>query len=77
MRFFLLVYDKQAGVLREERSFDACEQARAVDQRRDLMLRYRLDPNIEIALFGSESREDLVKTHSRYFKSLAELARST
>lgn len=75
MKFFVLVYDKRAGLLREHRAFDQAERQRALDERRDLMVRYRLDPNIEVALLGAESYGDLMKTHSRYFKSLAELAR--
>jgi hypothetical protein len=74
MKFFVLVYDKQAGELREEHEFAASDRLRAFEQRQELMLRYRVDPNIEVALLGSESRANLTKTHSRYFKPLQELA---
>lgn len=77
MKYFLLVYDKSAGRLREERAFDATARDRAFSERRDLMLTYRLDPNVEVALLGAESREDLFKTHARYFKSLEELAHAS
>jgi len=75
VKFFLLVYDKRAGTLREEREYPASEKARAFEERRDLMLQHRLDPNVEVALLGAESRDSLIRTHSRYFKTLQELAR--
>lgn len=77
MKYFLLVYDKSAGRLCEERAFESAERARAVSERHELMLTYRLDPNIEIALLGADSHDDLLKTHSRYFKSLEELAHAS
>jgi hypothetical protein len=74
VKYFVLVYDKMAGMLREEREFAATEGNRAFDERRELMVRYRGDPNIEVAVLGADSRSDLVRTHSRYFKTLEELA---
>jgi len=73
VKYFLLVYDKGEGRIREEREFDAADGARAFVERGDLMMRYRLDPNIEVAVLGAESRDDLTKTHSRYFESLKTL----
>lgn len=35
---------------------------------------YKGDPDIEVVLLTASSREALIRTHARYFKSVSELA---
>ena len=35
--------------------------------------RYRDNPDIEVVVLGSNSRDELLKTHSRYFRSAEEI----
>lgn len=34
----------------------------------------RTDPDVEVVILAAQSREALVQTHSRYFKTLSQLA---
>ena len=36
---------------------------------------HKADPNIEVVLLEADSRETLLRTHARYFKTVAEIAR--
>jgi hypothetical protein len=76
MKYFLLVYHQPSGRLDlEEEYSDAARQA-ALDRRFELEHLYRTAPDYEVVLLGARSKEDLVQTHARYFKSVRELARS-
>ncbi len=74
--YFLLVYDRERGVLLSERVFESREDA--------LQSRFRSEKehrdgghNVEIVVVGAASREDLQRTHGRYFFSLRELGERT
>jgi hypothetical protein len=68
----LLVYDRARAELLEERAFDC--KADALSARFDAEARHREGGvNIEVVVLAAESREDLMRTHSRYFFSLREL----
>jgi hypothetical protein len=74
--YFLLVYDRERGVLLAEQEFESRRdalQARfsAEKQHRDS------DYNVEVVVVGAASREDLQRTHGRYFLTLRELASRT
>jgi hypothetical protein len=73
MKHFLLVYDREAGCLVDEIvEFD--DYSRALNER---LTRERTKPaNHEIVVLSSSSRENLEKTHARYFTSVSELAAS-
>lgn len=74
MNQFLLVYDRARTQLLEEREFT--EKASALAARFDAEERYREDgENIEIVVLGAHSRDQLMRTHSRYFLSWEELNR--
>lgn len=73
VQHFLLVYDRAAGTLLHEQVFD--RRAAALEQRFAEERRYRAqDDNVEIVVVGAASRDDLMRTHARYFLSLEELA---
>jgi hypothetical protein len=73
MRYFLLVYDRRAGRLLAEREFSSRDKALAA--RFECEETYARDRDgIEIVVLRAQSREQLERTHGRYFKSFAELA---
>jgi hypothetical protein len=68
---YLLVYDRSAGRLLREESF--------ADRRAALTERFREETrhrgqDVEVVVLTSAKRADMLRTHGRYFKSLAELA---
>jgi hypothetical protein len=72
---FLLVYDTTAGKLVSIREFSDQERdvaMRALKEAQEAHLQELED--VEIALFETSSRATLEQTHSRYFKSIAELS---
>ncbi len=74
MNYTLLVYDRAQARLIEERVFTSGSEALAA--RFDAEARHRdAGENIEVVVLGAESREDLMRTHSRYFLTLEELTR--
>ena len=75
MNDILNVYERSTGVLQELQEFGADEQAALSERfRREFSTRDRA--GIEIVVLGAESRQDLQRTHSRYFKTPRELAAS-
>lgn len=71
--YTLLVYDRAQAELLEERAFDS--KAEALAARFDAEAVHRTSgENIEVVVLAAESRADLMRTHSRYFYSLRELA---
>jgi hypothetical protein len=72
VRHFLLVYDRAAGKLVDCREFDDYSDA--------LATRFELERGKanagEIVVLSAESRENLERTHARYFKSASQLAAS-
>ena len=72
MSQFLLVYRRSTGELMEFVEYPD-DRKRALEAR---WARERLekdDPDVEVVLLGAASREALLKTHSRYFKTVREL----
>jgi len=73
MAHYLLVYDRAAGRVLRERTFDS--RAEALRARFEAEREHRDDGgNVEVVVLSAQSRNDLLQTHSRYFLSLAELA---
>jgi hypothetical protein len=72
MSYFLLVYDRSAGELRELREFSDADREAALAERfaRERETEGRQD--LEIVLLGAPSEAALRRTHSRYFKSARE-----
>ncbi len=76
MKSFLLVYDRQSGKLLDQQEYCPGDRAKALADRaaRELALRGR--PNVEVVVLYAESLDALKRTHSRYFKTLAELRKA-
>jgi hypothetical protein len=74
MRQFLLVYDQLAGKLLEMREFSEAERSFALEERFRVEREFAMRSQVEVILLGANSREDLEKTHARYFRSVGELA---
>ena len=73
MSYFLLIYDRAAGELRELQEYpdedrDAALAARFARERQE-----QHHPNIEVMLLGAASEEALRKTHARYFRTARQL----
>jgi len=76
MAHFLLVYDRSEGRLLHEERYESHVDA--------LRARFVVEAehesgsgDIEVVVLGAGSREDLLRTHARYFRSLEELASRT
>ena len=73
MTQFLLVYRRSTGELLD--CDDAGpDRAVAAARRTAREVKENGDADVEVVLLGAESREALVHTHARYFKSLSGLA---
>jgi hypothetical protein len=72
MKYFLVIYDRAQGHLESIEEFE--DFSVAAKRRLATELMHRRDSNIEIVVLGADSRSDIEKTHSRYFKSENELA---
>jgi hypothetical protein len=75
VNYFLLVYDRAAGKLREERQFG--QRAEALQARFTVEKLHRAGGEDLEVVVGARSRDDLLRTHARYFLTLDELARKT
>lgn len=73
-QLFLVVYQRSKAQLRTVDSFNKRELAEAVQQQAQAEAEAQGDPDFEIVLLESENLDTLRRTHSRYFKSLDELA---
>ena len=73
MAQFLIVYRRSTGEIAafEELGSDghAALSRRSVWEKRE-----KGDPDVEVVLLSAQSREALMRTHARYFKSMPELA---
>ena len=74
MSYFLVIYDRSAGRLRELREFGASERAVAYVERD--RVEAAKEPTVEVVLLQAASRSDAERTHGRYFRSLSGLADS-
>jgi hypothetical protein len=73
---FLIEYDRPNGTITELRTFDDSSRKLAEDTRLELELKLnREGVEHEVVLLEAPSQEALRRTHSRYFQSLAEIAR--
>lgn len=72
MRNFLVVYNRRTGAARVEEFGEGCGRE-AIRQRFAAEREHRGDPDIEVVVLSSSSREELLKTHSRYFRSAREI----
>jgi hypothetical protein len=72
MRNFLVIYNRRTGA-NTTREFPEGHGREAIRERFAQERLHRGDPDIEVVVLGSSSREELLKTHSRYFRSAEEI----
>ncbi len=73
---FLIEYDRAKGTIVEMRKFDDSSRELAAEARLELELRLNSEGvEHEVVLLEAPSEAALHHTHSRYFESLAEIAR--
>jgi len=72
MENFLVVYNRRTGAS-HVRKFPAGRARDAIRERFNQERLHRHDPDIEVVVLSSSSREELLKTHSRYFRSAEEM----
>jgi len=69
---FVLVYDQRLGrLVAPIEEFTDTEAGMA--RRYELERKHRDDPRIEVVMLGADSEAQIRRTHSRYFKTTAEL----
>jgi hypothetical protein len=72
MRNFLVVYNRRTGA-NHVREFPAGCGREAIRERFVLERQHRGDSDIEIVVLGSDSQDELMQTHSRYFRSATQI----
>jgi hypothetical protein len=76
MRNFLVVYNRRTGASK----LQEFPEGQGRDAIRERFAQERLhsgDPDIEVVVLGSTSKAELLKTHSRYFRSATEILEGT
>lgn len=71
MKYYVLVYDRRRGVVLEDREHS--DRVLALGDRARAIATHLSDPDVEVVLLGAQSRDDLLRTHSRYFKTVEEI----
>jgi hypothetical protein len=66
IKHFLVIYDIANGIAHVD-SFDKDYDA-ALAAYNEAEEQHRTDPNVEVVLLGSDSKETLERTHSSYFE---------
>jgi hypothetical protein len=72
MENYLIVYNRRTGHS-DVREFPAGSGREAVKERFTQERLHRSDPDIEVVVLSSGSRDELLQTHSRYFRSAEEI----
>jgi hypothetical protein len=74
---FLVIYDTKTAKLLDIKEYDVASRSQAMEDFRTEQEKLLPDlDRIEVSLFEAASRSALERTHSRYFKTLAELGAS-
>ncbi len=71
MGHFLLIYDRDAGVLLRDEEYESAVEAMRARFKAELEFEGRDD--IEIVALDAPSKEELRRTHGRYFFTVSEL----
>jgi hypothetical protein len=72
VQHFVLVYDQRLGRLVADVEVFGDSDA-GMQRRFELERKFRDDPKIEVVMLSASSEEQIRRTHSRYFKTTAEL----
>jgi hypothetical protein len=71
VKYYVLVYDRSKGRVLEDR--EHVERERALEDRARAIALHIAEPTVEVVLLGATSREELMRTHSRYFQTVEEI----
>ena len=75
MKYFVLTYERSAGVARIRRVYSSAHRTDAMRERFALeATEGAANPDLEIVVLGAESEDVLRRTHARYFSSVKTLA---
>jgi hypothetical protein len=74
MSQFLLVYDQAMGRVIQLREFTDADRSEALEERFRIERELVGKLHLEVIVLGANSRDDLERTHARYFRSIQELA---
>ncbi len=69
---FLIVYQRSTGTLLEFKEFPEPDRAKALSEGFAREMHERNNPDIEVIILGADSREALMRTHGRYFKTIGQ-----
>ena len=72
MRNFLVIYNRRTGASTLQ-EFPEGSGREAIRERFAQERLHRGNPDIEVVVLGSSSRDELLKTHSRHFRSAGEI----
>lgn len=72
MKNFLVVYNRRTGE-NTVQEFPDGRGREAIRKRFEVERKHRGDSDIEVVVLVSSSRDELKKTHSRYFRSAGEI----
>lgn len=67
-----MVYNRRTGE-NSVREFSSGTGREAIRERFEQERQYRDNPDVEVVVLSSSSREELEETHSRYFRSVVDL----
>ena len=73
MTQFLVLYRRTTGDLLHFEDLGP-DRASAMNRRLEAEKIHKNDSDVEVVLLSASSREALIRTHARYFKSVSELA---
>ena len=73
---FILSYDRSSERIINETVFDDADMTRALATRVESEAKYAGRDDIEVVLLRSDSSAALQRTHSRYFQSARDIAKS-
>jgi hypothetical protein len=76
MAHFLLIYNRQLGVLLSEVEFDGDARESALDARFAAEAQYADNADVEIVVLSAGSHAELEQTHGRYFHGAADILAS-
>ena len=72
MKHFLLQYRRSTGRLLDLRDLGE-DRSKALALRFAAEKELRTDPDVEVVILAAQTRDALIHTHSRYFKTLSQL----
>jgi hypothetical protein len=76
MNYYVLTYDRAKGEILEHLEYPLAQRKAALDARERAIAAHISEPDVEVVLLGAHSYDDLLKTHSRYFRTVEQIVTS-